>query len=312
MCIEERFSLTVLETSDVHGNILPINYSDNSFAGCGLSALSTIIEKERKINPNTILIDNGDILQGTALTYFHAKINNSLSNPMIEAMNLMGYDAAIIGNHEFNYGRDYLDNAIKASNFPWLSANIINKITGKSFINKPYIVKTFDNGLKVGILGLTTKYIPNWESTDTIKDLDFLDVVDSANKWLEIMKNEEATDINIVAYHGGFERDLKTGEPTEILTGENQGYELCTKVNNMDVLLTGHQHRVIENLSVIIQVSWFKYTKKKHGEGRRVFLMAPLHHHFQKKGYHESKIVTRFWILGILMAIITIVTLKLR
>jgi phospho-N-acetylmuramoyl-pentapeptide-transferase len=69
---------------------------------------------------------------------------------------------------------------------------------------------------------------------------------------------------------------------------------------------------LIENLSVIIQVSWFKYTKKKYGEGRRIFLMSPLHHHFQKKGYHESKIVTRFWILGILMAIITIVTLKLR
>lgn len=69
---------------------------------------------------------------------------------------------------------------------------------------------------------------------------------------------------------------------------------------------------LIENLSVIIQVSWFKYTKKKFGEGKRVFLMSPLHHHFQKKGYHESKIVTRFWILGILMAIITIVTLKLR
>jgi len=250
MFIEERFSLTVLETSDVHGNVLPINYSDNSFADCGLSALSTVINKERKINPNTILIDNGDMLQGTALTYFHAKINNSLNNPMIEAMNLMGYDAAVIGNHEFNYGRDYLDNAIKASNFPWLSANIINKTTGKSFTKKPYLVKTFDNGLKVGILGLTTKYIPNWENPDTIKDLDFEDVVDSANKWLEIMKTEEATDINIVAYHGGFERDLKTGQPTEILTGENQGYELCTKVNNMDVLLTGHQHRVVENLLV--------------------------------------------------------------
>ncbi len=69
---------------------------------------------------------------------------------------------------------------------------------------------------------------------------------------------------------------------------------------------------LIENLSVIIQVSWFKYTKKKYGEGRRVFLMSPLHHHYQKKGYHEAKIVTRFWIMGILLAILTIVTLKLR
>jgi phospho-N-acetylmuramoyl-pentapeptide-transferase len=69
---------------------------------------------------------------------------------------------------------------------------------------------------------------------------------------------------------------------------------------------------LIENMSVIVQVSWFKYTKRKSGEGKRIFLMAPLHHHFQKKGFHESKIVTRFWILGILLAIITIVTLKLR
>lgn len=69
---------------------------------------------------------------------------------------------------------------------------------------------------------------------------------------------------------------------------------------------------LVENLSVVMQVSWFKYTKKKYGEGRRIFKMAPLHHHYQKSGYHESKIVTRFWIVGILLAIVSIVTLKLR
>jgi phospho-N-acetylmuramoyl-pentapeptide-transferase len=69
---------------------------------------------------------------------------------------------------------------------------------------------------------------------------------------------------------------------------------------------------LVENFSVIIQVSWFKYTKKKFGEGRRVFLMAPLHHHYQKKGFHEAKIVTRFWIICILLAIVTVITLKLR
>jgi phospho-N-acetylmuramoyl-pentapeptide-transferase len=69
---------------------------------------------------------------------------------------------------------------------------------------------------------------------------------------------------------------------------------------------------LIELLSVIIQVSYFKYTKKKFGEGRRIFLMSPLHHHFQKKGYHEAKLVTRFWIIGILLVVVTLVTLKLR
>jgi phospho-N-acetylmuramoyl-pentapeptide-transferase len=69
---------------------------------------------------------------------------------------------------------------------------------------------------------------------------------------------------------------------------------------------------VAENLSVMIQVAYFKYTKKKYGEGKRVFLMSPLHHHYQKKGYHEAKIVTRFWIVGILLAIIAVATLKIR
>jgi phospho-N-acetylmuramoyl-pentapeptide-transferase len=69
---------------------------------------------------------------------------------------------------------------------------------------------------------------------------------------------------------------------------------------------------LIENLSVILQVGYFKYTRKKYGEGKRIFMMAPLHHHFQKLGIHESKIVTRFWIVGVFLAILTIVTLKLR
>jgi phospho-N-acetylmuramoyl-pentapeptide-transferase len=69
---------------------------------------------------------------------------------------------------------------------------------------------------------------------------------------------------------------------------------------------------LVENLSVVLQVAYFKYTKKKYGEGRRIFLMSPLHHHYQKKGYHEAKIVTRFWIVGILLAVFSIITLKLR
>ena len=69
---------------------------------------------------------------------------------------------------------------------------------------------------------------------------------------------------------------------------------------------------IAENVSVMLQVSWFKYTKRKYGEGRRIFLMAPLHHHFQKKGYPESKIVARFWIISMMLAVISIITLKLR
>lgn len=85
---------------------------------------------------------------------------------------------------------------------------------------------------------------------------------------------------------------------------------LCVRKEILLIVLCGVF--AVENLSVIMQVAYFKYTRKKYGEGKRIFLMSPLHHHYQKKGYHESKIVTRFWIVGILLAIITLATLKLR
>jgi phospho-N-acetylmuramoyl-pentapeptide-transferase len=85
---------------------------------------------------------------------------------------------------------------------------------------------------------------------------------------------------------------------------------LCVRKEFLLVSLCGIF--LVENLSVMIQVAYFKYTKRKYGEGRRIFLMSPLHHHYQKKGFHESKIVTRFWIVGILLAIVSLATLKLR
>lgn len=242
--------IVILETSDVHGNILPINYANNESAECGISKLATIIKRERVINENIILIDNGDILQGTPLTYYYAKIDNKKSNPIIDTLNYLKYDAGVIGNHEFNYGREILHNAIKQSEFPWLSANILDKDTKEPFCGKPYIIKEFEMGIKVGVLGLTTKYIPNWENPDIISDLSFFDVVKSAKKWVKILKQDEKVDLVIVSYHGGFERNLETGEKIEALTGENQAYALCTEVKGIDVLLTGHQHRYIENKSI--------------------------------------------------------------
>lgn len=242
--------IVILETSDVHGNILPINYANNESADCGVSKLSSIIKRERKNNKNIVLIDNGDILQGTPLTYYYAKIDSKKSNPIIDTLNYLKYDAGVIGNHEFNYGMEILNNAIKQSNFPWLSANILDKIKNEPFFGKPYIIKKFDSGVKIGILGLTTKYVPNWENPDIICDLNFSDVVESGKKWVNILKEKEKVDLVIVSYHGGFERNLDTGEVADTLTGENQAYELCMEVEGMDVLLTGHQHRYIDGKSI--------------------------------------------------------------
>src|SRR5699024_1110409 len=147
-------------------------------------------------------------------------------------------------------GQELLMQAVDESNYPWLSANIINTATEEPYFGKPYIVKTLANGIKVGILGLTTNYIPNWEKEDHIKGMRFDDPVQSAKKWVKILKEEENADVIVVSYHGGFERDLDSGEPTEVLTGENQGYDMCMEVDGIDVLLTGHQHRHISGKSI--------------------------------------------------------------
>ncbi|MGV3465115.1 MAG: bifunctional metallophosphatase/5'-nucleotidase [Heyndrickxia sp.] len=240
-----KMELVILETSDVHGSIFPINYGNNAPSDVGLGKIASLIKKEKKNHSQVLLVENGDLIQGTPLTYHYARIKSDRANPMIILANELNYDAAVFGNHEFNYGKELLASAVKESNFPWLSANIVNKETGEPYFGKPYIVKEFENGLRVGILGLTTPYIPNWEQPQHIEGMDFIDAVETAKKWVSLLKTEEKVDIVVVAYHGGFECDLETGEPTETLTGENQGYQLCMEVEGIDVLLTGHQHRQI-------------------------------------------------------------------
>jgi 2',3'-cyclic-nucleotide 2'-phosphodiesterase / 3'-nucleotidase len=241
----KKIVITILETSDVHGNILPINYANNAKKDLGLAKVASLVNRERQKNPNVLLIDNGDLIQGTPLTYHYVRIDNRDINPIIKVLNYLKFDLAVLGNHEFNYGREILDRAIKESAFPWLCSNIILKDSSKSYTGKPYMIKEFEQGIRVGVLGLTTKYIPNWESPANIEGLAFEDPVEHAKNWVKHLKEEEKVDLVVVSYHGGFERNVETGEPTEKLTGENQGYELCMEVEGIDVLLTGHQHRSI-------------------------------------------------------------------
>ncbi|MCM3239767.1 bifunctional metallophosphatase/5'-nucleotidase [Heyndrickxia oleronia] len=245
----KKMNITILETSDVHGSIFPINYGTNKEADVGLGKIASLIKQERQKNENTILIDNGDLIQGTPLTYHYARINHERPNPMVLLANELRYDAAVFGNHEFNYGKGILGSAVNESSFPWLSANIMNKETGEPYYGCPYLIKDV-NGVKVGILGLTTPYIPNWEQPENIEGIDFVNPVEEAKKWVKYLREELDVDIVIVSYHGGFERDLETGEPTETLTGENQGYQICQEVEGIDVLLTGHQHRQIEDQTI--------------------------------------------------------------
>ncbi|MDT2806674.1 bifunctional metallophosphatase/5'-nucleotidase [Vagococcus lutrae] len=231
--------LTILSTSDLHGYLYPTDFREQhqSLPFGAFKVKERMNQLAQEVGSALIKIDNGDFLQGSPLSYYVAK---EKSTPiMADVMNDMGYDAGVLGNHEFNYGLSYLKENLARLDYPVLCANILDE-TGAPLTGHAYHIIERE-GVKIAILGLTTSYIPHWEQPSTIKGLEFLPVVETAQKYIPELKKQ--ADIVVVSYHGGFERDLETGEPTEMLTGENEGYELLHHVPGIDVLLTGHQHR---------------------------------------------------------------------
>ncbi|RAW13166.1 bifunctional metallophosphatase/5'-nucleotidase [Paenibacillus taichungensis] len=247
----------IMVTSDLHGAIRPIHYNTNAYRPAGLALLASLIRRERERSPELLLVDNGDLLQGSPLASYAASfVSDREVHPFINVLNELGYDAAVMGNHEFNYGQDLLRKAVEDSHFPWLSANIVNEGkpdekaphttpsgAGIPAFGPPYLVKTLSSGVKIALLGATTHYIPNWEHPKNIEGLQFLDALETIRAWVGYIREHEQPDVLVVSYHGGFESDLETGEPAERLTGENQAYAICRDIEGIDVLLTGHQHR---------------------------------------------------------------------
>lgn len=231
--------IQILVTSDVHGYLMPTTYRGIT-EPVGLAKAASLIENLRQQHP-TILIENGDLIQGSPLTYYHQRFHPEQPNPIINAANALRYDLAIFGNHEFNYGLPVLENTIQASHFPWLSANIYTK-DGSTWM-QPYVIQEVA-GIRVGIIGITTQLVPLWEDPSHIEGLIFEDSFESAKKWLCIMKEQENVDITVLCYHGGFAHDLTSGDLLEPDTGENVGYQMCKELD-FDIMITGHQHREI-------------------------------------------------------------------
>lgn len=235
--------IKLLATSDMHGYILPTNYGEkNMNLPFGTAKVaSTIQHIKQQANGPVITIDNGDFIQGSPLSYFVNKSPQYHVKDLTQVINAIGYDLGVLGNHEFNYGMSYLTQAVDSYKHPILCANIL-KEDGTPIFGKAYDIKVFD-GVKIAFLGVTTQYIPNWEQPITIQGLTFKSVVETVKEYMPLLKSK--ADIVVVVYHGGFERDLETGEPTELITGENEGYALVHEVDGIDALITGHQHRVI-------------------------------------------------------------------
>ncbi|MBA2731796.1 MAG: bifunctional metallophosphatase/5'-nucleotidase [Acidobacteria bacterium] len=241
---QQRAQVTILQTTDLHGHIYPIDYYTNKADMNGLAKAATLIKQARKENPNLLLLDSGDTIQGTPLAYYHNKKNNVPPDPMMLVMSHLKYDAMAVGNHEYNFGLKVLEKARREANFPWLSANTYRKGTEQTAYD-PYVVKEI-NGVRVGILGLTTPGIPNWENPENFAGLEFREPVSEAKKWVKVLREKERVDLVVITMHMGIEEDLRTGvvNPGQVLN-ENAAVAIAEQVSGVDCILMGHTHREV-------------------------------------------------------------------
>lgn len=226
--------IAIYHTTDMHGHVFPTNYVE--YQNLGMLKIFSFINEDEKKYDGRLILEGGDLIQGTVLTNFLSK-NTYLPNPILKICEMAGYDAYVMGNHEFNYGLEHLRNSYKE-----VSSKIINSnIENLGFDSKPY--KIFDiKGYKIAVFGATTTYIPNWEQEKNIEGLKFINPIEKYAKYEEEMKDN--SDIIIVLYHGGFEKSLD-GKfiPTEKINTENQGSEFLQTFDSINIMLTGHQHR---------------------------------------------------------------------
>jgi 2',3'-cyclic-nucleotide 2'-phosphodiesterase/3'-nucleotidase len=263
-------TITLLQTTDLHANLVAWDYYTGQNAEWGLAKVATLIKQERALDPDALLLDSGDTIQGTPLGYYYSEIDKNAPHPMAVTMNALGYDVAALGNHEFNYGPDTLNRWIGQLNFPVLSANIRKSDGSEAFT--PYIIKEV-KGVKIGILGMTTPHIPNWEKAENIVGLRFDDPVETAKQYVPQIRAEGA-DIVVVVQHIGWDKTpASTSSPDNWLTDpstwvstnspgrENTTVELAESVPGIDVILAGHSHldvpKTIVNGVLIIESSYW-------------------------------------------------------
>ncbi|GAA1116717.1 5'-nucleotidase C-terminal domain-containing protein [Kribbella jejuensis] len=272
--------LTVMGTTDLHGNVFNwdyfknAEYDDSAHNDIGLAKVSTLVSAVRdriaadRHAPRPLLLDAGDTIQGTPLAYYYAKIEpitGGTTHPMAAAMNRIGYDAAALGNHEFNYGLDILRRFQQQLRFPLLGANAQDWTTGLPAF-PPYVLKRVhvpgEKPITVGILGLTNPGIAIWDKANVENKLKFGGIVELAQQWVPKVRAAGA-DIVIASVHSGM--DLSSSYGDALPYPENASVLMAETVPGIDAVLVGHAHLEIPERLVTNKTS-----------GQQVVLSEPL------------------------------------
>ncbi|CAL9320410.1 MULTISPECIES: bifunctional metallophosphatase/5'-nucleotidase [Streptomyces] len=274
----KRYAFTVMGTTDLHGNVFNWDYftdaefDDKAHNDVGLAKVSTLVNqvREEKGRRNTLLIDAGDTIQGTQLSYYYAKVDPITAeggpvHPMAQAMNAMDYDAAALGNHEFNYGIPVLRKFEQQCRFPLLGANALDAKTLRPAF-PPYSMHRlrtpFGRDVKVAVLGLTNPGIAIWDKANVQGKMTFPGLEEQAAKWVPKLRSMGA-DVVIVSAHSGSSGTSSYGDQLPYI--ENAAGLVAEQVPGIDAILVGHAHTEIPEYFV---------TNKE--TGKQVVLSEPL------------------------------------
>ncbi|MEU4101886.1 5'-nucleotidase C-terminal domain-containing protein [Streptomyces tanashiensis] len=274
----KRYSFTVMGTTDLHGNVFNWDYftdkefDDKAHNDVGLAKISTLVDQVRaaKGRRNTLLIDAGDTIQGTQLSYYYAKVDPITArrgpvHPMAQAMNAIGYDAAALGNHEFNYGIPVLRKFEEQCDFPLLGANALDAKTLRPAF-APYsmhrLCTPHGRDVKVAVLGLTNPGIAIWDKANVTGKMVFPGLEEQAAKWVPKLRSMGA-DVVVVSAHSGSSGTSSYGDQLPYI--ENAAGLVAEQVPGIDAILVGHAHTEIP-----------EYRVKNKETGKDVVLSEPL------------------------------------
>ncbi|WP_210608235.1 bifunctional 2',3'-cyclic-nucleotide 2'-phosphodiesterase/3'-nucleotidase [Priestia flexa] len=243
--------MRLMETTDIHTNLLNYDYyKDAPYEKVGLVKTASLVKQARSEVKNSLLVDNGDLIQGTPLGTYKATVKplkKGEVHPVFKAMNEMDYDVATLGNHEFNYGLDYLEEAYNDAEFPYINANVYiddhdnnpdndkNKFTPYKIVNKKVVDENGKNHvIKVGFIGFVPPQINEWDKAKLDGKVITKDIVETANKFVPEMKKKGA-DVVIALAHSGFSSNKNNSEDTIYALSEVQG---------IDAITFSHTHKV--------------------------------------------------------------------
>ncbi len=257
----QTVNIKIIETSDVHGALVPFDLINDTSTTSSLAQVhSYVLTQKYQPNQGVILLDNGDLIQGDPMSYYYNFVNTAGRHVFADALNFMEYDAATIGNHDIEAGHDVYDNFRYEIKMPWLAANAININNSKPYFEPYTIIER--KGVRVAVLGLTTPGVTGWLPEKLWSGIEFEDMIESAEKWVEIIKEKENPDLLVGLFHSGVDYTY-SGEDDDTYKNENASQLVAERVPGFDVVFVGHDH-----------AGW--NFKVENEEGDSVLILGPL------------------------------------